>query len=68
MKWKIRRDPVNGDVHFEGVVSGEDIHNVRLHGIERRLVSAPVKTGADLFKILEILFRRHEQQDVEVVE
>ncbi len=64
MEFRIERNDATGETTFSGKITKEDLQKIQLDWIDKMVVDSPAESAADYLQSLEILFRRHaEQQD-----
>jgi hypothetical protein len=62
MRLEVSRNTMTGDISFKGEVSVHDLATLRLDHIDRQVISSDAVTAADMLQSLEIIFRRHGEQ------
>ena len=63
MDLRFEKDLATGRITFSGHITEHDLANLRLDNIDRMVVVSEPENPADVLQSLEIIFRRHAQQN-----
>lgn len=63
MDFRIERNDMTGETVFSGRFTTRDLMNIRLDHVDRMVVDTPAESPADFLQSLEILYRRHAEQN-----
>ena len=62
MEFTIEKDPATGSISFSGNISLYDFAKINLDNLDRMLLQDKQESAADFLLCLEMLYRRHSEQ------